>query len=80
MNNPPCRAGDMGLILGQGTKIPYAVDQLSPHTTFREPTCHNETVRVLQQMVLHDAVKIPHATTMQPIKLINLRSIISGTS
>ena len=41
VNNPPCSAGDTGLILGQGTKIPYAVDQLSPHTTLRESTCHN---------------------------------------
>ena len=25
VNNPPSNAGDAGLILGQGTKIPHAV-------------------------------------------------------
>ena len=31
--NPPSNAGDMGLIPGRGTKIPYAVRQLmSPYT------------------------------------------------
>ena len=27
--NPPCNAGDSGLIRGQGTKIPRAAGQLS---------------------------------------------------
>ena len=37
IKNPPCRSGDMGSIPGQGTKIPHASEQLSPHTTTREP-------------------------------------------
>ena len=47
VNNPPCNAGDMGLIPGQGTKIPHAAEQLrahmpqplSPHTL--KPACHD---------------------------------------
>ena len=34
VKNPPYNAGDMGLIPGQGTKIPYAVGQLSPHHNY----------------------------------------------
>ena len=33
VKNPPCNAGDTGLIPGWGTKIPYATEQLSPRTT-----------------------------------------------
>ena len=45
VENPPCKSEDKGLILGQGTKIPYASEQLSPHTASTElyalePTCH----------------------------------------
>ena len=29
VKNPLCNAGDVGSILGQGTKTPYAVEQLS---------------------------------------------------
>ena len=29
--NPPYNAGDVGLIPGQGTKIPHAMGQLSLH-------------------------------------------------
>ena len=36
VKNPPSNAGDMGLIPGQGTKIPHAVGQLSPLTTTTE--------------------------------------------
>ena len=36
VKNPPCNAGDMGSIPGQGTKIPRAVGQLSPHATTTE--------------------------------------------
>ena len=33
----PPNAGDTGLIPGQGTKIPHAMGQLSPHTATRIP-------------------------------------------
>ena len=39
--NPPFKVGDMGLIPGQGTKIPHAVRQLSPHATTREKSMHH---------------------------------------
>ena len=31
--NLPCNAGDMGLILGQGTKIPHSLEQETLHPT-----------------------------------------------
>ena len=34
--NPPCNAGDLGSIPGQGTKIPDAAKQLSPGATTTE--------------------------------------------
>jgi len=37
VKNPPCNAGNMGLILGPGTKIPRATEQLSLHTATTEP-------------------------------------------
>ena len=32
VKNPPCSAGESGLMLGQGTKIPQDEQQLSPNT------------------------------------------------
>ena len=40
IKNPPCNAGDLGLILSQGTKIPYAAGQLSPGAVSTEPAPH----------------------------------------
>ena len=36
VKNPPYNAGDVGLIPGQGTKIPHATGQLSPRATTTE--------------------------------------------
>ena len=36
VKNLPCNAGGTDLIPGQGTKIPHAPEQLSPHTTITE--------------------------------------------
>ena len=36
VKNLPYNAGDMGLIPGQGTKIPHAAGQLSPRATTTE--------------------------------------------
>ena len=33
VKTPPCNAGDMGSIPGQGTKIPHVMEQLSPSNT-----------------------------------------------
>ena len=44
----PCNAGDMSSIPGQGTKIPYAKEQLSPLTATRETMCCKERSLVIQ--------------------------------
>ena len=37
VKNPPCNAGDTGLIPGQGSKIPHAAEQLeSPLATVKD--------------------------------------------
>ena len=41
VRNPPANAEDMGLIPGQGTKIPHAVGKLSLHTATTESKCHS---------------------------------------
>ena len=42
VKNPPCKAGDVGLITGQGIKILCATEQLeSPHATAAEPAPHS---------------------------------------
>ena len=41
VKNPPYNAGDVGLIPGQGTKIPHAAGQLSPSDTTTELTSLN---------------------------------------
>ena len=38
VKNPPCNAGDVGSIPGQGTKIPHAVKQPSLSNATTEPT------------------------------------------
>ena len=38
IKNPPYYAGDAGSIPAQGTKIPHAMGQLSPHATTTELT------------------------------------------
>ena len=35
VKNPPCNAGDVGSIPGQGTKIPHAMGQLRPTQTHK---------------------------------------------
>ena len=42
VKNPPPNVEDVGLIPDQGTKIPHAVEQLSPHAATREPACHHK--------------------------------------
>ena len=37
IKNLPLNAGDLGSIPGQGTKIPHALEQLSPGSTTTEP-------------------------------------------
>ena len=42
VKNLPSNAGDMGLIPGQGTKIPCALEQLSSCAATKDPTDHNQ--------------------------------------
>ena len=49
VKNTPSNAGDVGLIPGQGHKIPHALGQLNLCTTTREkPLCHKERSHVPQ--------------------------------
>ena len=48
VKNLPCNAEVVGSLLGQGTKIPHAEGQLSPCTTTRESTHHNEILSMMQ--------------------------------
>ena len=41
VKNPPSNAGDVGLIPGQGTKIPHAVQPVSPRAATTEPMHNN---------------------------------------
>ena len=41
VKNLPCNARDSGSTPGQGTKIPHAMQQLSPSSTTTEPAHHN---------------------------------------
>ena len=37
VKNPPCNAGDVGLIPGWGAEMPHFLEQLSPSVTTTEP-------------------------------------------
>ena len=64
VKNLPCNAGDSGLSPGQGTKIPNAREQPSPHTTTRDSVRHDKRFP-------HDPTKILRATTKTPHNQIN---------
>ena len=65
--NSPCNAGDAGLIPGQGTKIPYATEQLNPYAlgattienqgattrNLRDKTkaCHNQINKLITKFI-----------------------------
>ena len=55
VKNPPCNAGNAGVIPGRGTKIPHAVEQRNTHAATTE--C------LPQWKSLHNATKIPCAST-----------------
>ena len=57
----PCN--DTGSIPGWGTKIPHAMQQLSPHTATTEPTSPHLESPCASTKILHDAEKILHAAT-----------------
>ena len=55
VRNPPCKAGDMGSIPGQGTQIPHVAEELVCY-------CCSQRVHTPQQKIPHDPVRIPCAT------------------
>ena len=60
VKNPPSNAGDAGTIPGQGTKIPHAAGQISPHTATTEHMSHNYRALVPQlERSPRTAMKIP---------------------
>ena len=61
VKNLPCNAEVVGSLLGQGTKIPHAEEQLSLCTTMRDSMHHNK-ILMHHKKKLHDAVKILCAT------------------
>ena len=48
VKNPPCNAGKVGPIPGQGTKIQHATEQPGPHATTTETMCRDERSCVSQ--------------------------------
>ena len=69
IENLPHNAGDEGLIPSWKTKIPHAMEQLSPHPATTEPAHSGACVPQLESpyTTVKDTactMKIPHATTM----------------
>ena len=73
VKNPPCNAGDVGLIPGRGTKILHVVGQVSPratllclHASMREPTCRKlQSPCALHPAHLNCRREHPHAATRE---------------
>ena len=53
--------GTVGSVPDQGTKIPHATGQLSPHATTREPMCHNSWSPCALEPVLRNR-RVSHTT------------------
>ena len=58
VKNPSCSAGDAGSIPGQGTKIPRATGQISPHAATTEPMHSGARTPQLERS-LHTAKERP---------------------
>ena len=65
VKNMPSNAGDMGSILGRGTKITHVTGQLSPRTTTVELAHLNERAHVSQ--TTEPTFWSPCATTTEPM-------------
>ena len=72
VKNLSCNAGDLGLIPYQGTKIPHAAGQLSPHPL--EPLCHTREA-------VHCNEKLPATKTqLSQIKIFFKMHVMSPSS
>ena len=56
--DPPSNARDVGLTAGWGSRIPYAVGQLSPHATTREKPTHLREDPVQPKIEIQDFVLV----------------------
>ena len=65
VKNPPSNAGDVGLISGQGTKIPHAVGQLDPSTATRETHGHCNEDPAKKNKTKQSEAPIPATTSMK---------------
>ena len=65
VKNPPSNAGDVGLIPGQGTKIPHAVGQLDPGTATRETHGHCNEDPAKKKKKKQSEAPIPATTSMK---------------
>ena len=60
VKNAPSNAGDSGTIPAQGTEIPHATGQLSPHATTTELVRLNERACMLQTIEpMHPGARAP---------------------
>ena len=67
VKNPPSNAGDAGSIPGQGTKIPHATGQLSPHATTTELSHLNERAHMPQTTEpMHPGARAPQLEREKP--------------
>ena len=57
VENLPCSSGYMGSILGQGTKTPHAVGQLSPPAARREAPTHSSQRKATTVKTQHNPNK-----------------------
>ena len=60
VKNPPCSARDTSLVPDQGTKIPHASEQLSPHTMTTESMLCNERSNMTTK-ILYATSKTQHS-------------------
>ena len=68
VKNLLCKAGDVGLIPGEGTKIPHASKQLRLPILTTEPEHHNQRTCVLSQKILSSTTKTQHSQRSKLIK------------
>ena len=64
VESPPCNAGDLGSIPGQGTRIPHALEQAGLCFATTEP-------KWCKKKIPHHTLQILHATTKTQCSQIN---------
>ena len=73
IKNPPSKAGDVGLIPGLGTKIPYAVKQLRPcAAAARETHMSQKKEPVHHREIPHAEMKIQYSQKKKKKRILHL--------